>query len=407
LAHVFHIQISKNHVPRWFTEGLAEYETLIARPEWTREQDPALFEAVRSKRLPALPSMSRAFTRAEQPGDVATAYYASSRILTWMVERFGRDKVTALMGGWGQGQRTGALFSSVLGKTADEVDQDFKRQVHGDLARYRSQFVPVQRVKPPKLAKAALDKAPADAVLMTDLARSLLHANQSERASKLLDSALKANPELSDARYLKAELLASSGDPKQAKQLTDGLLKSGQDGYFTRLLLGRIELLLKDDKRAMAAFEAAHQHDPTQAEPLGLAYKLARKANDHAKEIELLKKLTLLEQHSGALYARLLHLLVEAGRHGEALPVGEAGIWADLSSFGVHYWYAEALRRAGKPREALFELESAVLCDSRPEQEQKARKSLAEAYRRSGQPAKALEQERLLQKLRAGATNGH
>jgi hypothetical protein len=62
---------------------------------------------------------------------------------------------------------------------------------------------------------------------------------------------------------------------------------------------------------------------------------------------------------------------------------------------------------APAPREALFELESAVLCDSRPEQEQKARKSLAEAYRRSGQPAKALEQERLLQKLRAGATNGH
>jgi len=34
LSHVFHLQMSKNHVPRWFTEGLAEHETIIARPEW-------------------------------------------------------------------------------------------------------------------------------------------------------------------------------------------------------------------------------------------------------------------------------------------------------------------------------------------------------------------------------------
>src|SRR6478609_7158448 len=33
LSHVFHIQLSKSHVPRWFTEGLAEYETIIRRPE--------------------------------------------------------------------------------------------------------------------------------------------------------------------------------------------------------------------------------------------------------------------------------------------------------------------------------------------------------------------------------------
>ena len=45
LGHVFAIQLSKNHVPRWFTEGLSEYETIVRRPEWQREEDPALFAA--------------------------------------------------------------------------------------------------------------------------------------------------------------------------------------------------------------------------------------------------------------------------------------------------------------------------------------------------------------------------
>ncbi|HBQ12735.1 MAG TPA: hypothetical protein DEF51_16880, partial [Myxococcales bacterium] len=48
LAHVFHIQLSRNRVPRWFTEGLAEYETIIARPEWQREQDHRLWLALQS-----------------------------------------------------------------------------------------------------------------------------------------------------------------------------------------------------------------------------------------------------------------------------------------------------------------------------------------------------------------------
>jgi len=30
LCHVFHLQLSKNHVPRWFTEGLAD-----TRPHWS------------------------------------------------------------------------------------------------------------------------------------------------------------------------------------------------------------------------------------------------------------------------------------------------------------------------------------------------------------------------------------
>ena len=46
LGHVFAIQLSNSRVPRWFTEGLSEYETLIARPEWRRENDADLYGAV-------------------------------------------------------------------------------------------------------------------------------------------------------------------------------------------------------------------------------------------------------------------------------------------------------------------------------------------------------------------------
>src|SRR5262249_41839501 len=69
LSHVFAIQLSKNHVPRWFTEGLSEYETMVRRPEWQREEDPSLYAALRANRIPPLDQFNRAFTHADDPRD--------------------------------------------------------------------------------------------------------------------------------------------------------------------------------------------------------------------------------------------------------------------------------------------------------------------------------------------------
>ena len=62
LGHVFAIQLSKNHVPRWFTEGLSEYETIVRRPEWRREHDPELYDALSRNILPGAVEMNKAFT---------------------------------------------------------------------------------------------------------------------------------------------------------------------------------------------------------------------------------------------------------------------------------------------------------------------------------------------------------
>ncbi|HHH28042.1 MAG TPA: hypothetical protein ENK57_06820, partial [Polyangiaceae bacterium] len=78
LAHVFHLQLSGNRVPRWFTEGLAEYETMLARPEWRREEDHRLYLALVAGRLPPVSRLNHAFTHARTADAITVAYYASS-----------------------------------------------------------------------------------------------------------------------------------------------------------------------------------------------------------------------------------------------------------------------------------------------------------------------------------------
>jgi tetratricopeptide (TPR) repeat protein len=123
LAHVFHIQMSDSHVPRWLTEGLAEYETLAERKEWRRHQDPDLFIAERMGRLPAVGGMNRAFSHAEHMQDMATAYYASSQIAVMLVERFGRDKLNRALRLQARGMSTNASLEAALGQVAGALSR--------------------------------------------------------------------------------------------------------------------------------------------------------------------------------------------------------------------------------------------------------------------------------------------
>ena len=52
LGHVFAIQLSKNHVPRWFTEGLSEYETMIRRPGVAARARPRALLGAQAARAP-------------------------------------------------------------------------------------------------------------------------------------------------------------------------------------------------------------------------------------------------------------------------------------------------------------------------------------------------------------------
>src|SRR5262249_44809392 len=170
LAHVFHIQRSKSHVPRWFTEGLAEYETLAERPEWSREHDPDLYQALRANRLPQVGSMTKAFTHAEELSDVATAYYASSQIMVMLVKQYGMGKMSEMLKLWGEGKTTNDVVKQVLGISSDELDKQFRSWAEQKLARYKNQFVPIAHSGSYDKAKAEVEKAPNDPAKQTAFA---------------------------------------------------------------------------------------------------------------------------------------------------------------------------------------------------------------------------------------------
>ena len=362
LSHVFHIQLSKSRVPRWFTEGLAEYETSIERPEWTREHDPELYAMARRRKLPDVERMSRAFTRAEDIEDVATAYYASSQIVGYLAERVGRGRMADMLRAWGEGRRDDAVFNTVLGQSPTDVDREFRASLELRFQRYDRQFMPRLRARPLPVIDPLSRAAPRDAELSFELALSLLRAGEPERAVKQAEHTLSLEPKNAQARYLLARVAMADEDPKKAESLVHSMLKDGQAGYSVHLLLGEIAQAKKDVAGARAAFEQAHAADPTQSEPLSALADLAAAEKVPDEEVRQLEKLSRLAEHSPSVHRRLLRQLIALGRGAEAVKAGEAALWADIDGLDTHLAFAEALQVTGDLERARFELESATLC---------------------------------------------
>jgi tetratricopeptide (TPR) repeat protein len=390
LSHVFHIQLSKSHVPRWFTEGLAEYETSIARPEWAREQDPELYQALRDGRLPAVANMTRAFTRAEELSDVATAYYASSQILTLWAGKYGMPKLSEMLREWGTGRRTPDVLYDALGKSPDQLDLEFREFAEQRLARYRTQFVPLTRGGSIPFAEEAVEQSPDSAATHTTLALALFKRGRGDKAKLELTRALSIDPKFADARFLDAQLVAHD-DPVHAVVALHQLIADGHDGYAVQMLLAQT-LGQNDEVGAKAALEAAAKFDPTQASPHYALADLAEKNGDLAAEMRALRVLCQLEQHEPKVYQRLLSRLNETGGFEEAVAVGEAAIYADVEGLVTHVQFAEALANTGRPARAIFELESAVLCDGSSEDLADAHARLGELYLASGKRSLAKQQ---------------
>jgi hypothetical protein len=89
--------------------------------------------------------LTRAFTRAEELSDVATAYYASSQIMVHIVPKYGMGKMDQMLRLWGQGKRTEDVVTQALGISADELDRQFRAFAEQRLTRYKTQFVPIGR----------------------------------------------------------------------------------------------------------------------------------------------------------------------------------------------------------------------------------------------------------------------
>jgi Flp pilus assembly protein TadD len=386
LGHVFAIQLSKNHVPRWFTEGLSEYETIIRRPEWKREEEPALFAALKGGRIPFVDSFNKAFTHVDNVEDVTMAYYAASQISVFIAEKFGFAKLVAMMPRWAAGERTPEVVKGALGITSEELDRSFREWLKPRLERYTKQYVPDLHAPPLDEARKAVKADPTNAKKQVELALAFFADGQQPEGEATLTEALRLDPKQADATYVKLRMAMSKKDLTEAEKQIAKLIADGHDGYAIRMKSADIAELKKDTIKMKADLEAAAKFDPSQAEPLQGLYDMAHKQQDAEGELKALGQIALLDQHDRKVWNMLLQRLVDRGRWEEAAKVGESALFVDVTNPKVHRLYARALARTGQFVSAVYELNSALICKPKPKDQAEIYEELGKAYDKLKQP---------------------
>jgi tetratricopeptide (TPR) repeat protein len=403
LAHVFAIQASKSHVPRWFTEGLSEYETIVRRPEWRREEDPALYAALRAGRLPTIDRFNRAFTHVDTVEEVTTAYYAASQLVVYMVERFGFDRVASMLPLWGQGKRTAEVVRQALGTTSAEVDRGFRAWLEQRLARYDRQFVPDLDAPPLADAEDAARAAPRDAKTRVLLAVALLREGDDVRARRELAEARRLDPKQPDAMYLELRLAMGDDDGGAAARLVHELETTGHDGYAVRMRAADVAEGKKDWAAFRRELEAAHRFDPSQAEPLQALVDIAHARKDAVSELRALRPLAAVDQHDRRVWSRLLDGLVARYEWDEALRVANGAAFVDPANPEVHRLRARALARAGLHLSAIEAYNTAIIAGAPPARARAIYAELAKGYERLGHPRLAARARELASKVKEAA----
>ncbi|HVJ90012.1 MAG TPA: tetratricopeptide repeat protein [Labilithrix sp.] len=394
LGHVFAIQLSKNHVPRWFTEGLSEYETIARRPEWARELDPALYQAITQNKLPGAVDMNRAFTHANDASDVTTAYYAASQMLIWTVERFGMKGVVKALELWGQGKKTPEVIKTAFGVTPEQYDKGYREWQLARLSRYKNQYLFTRRPGDLDDAKKAVKDRPNDADAHVGLALALLQSRKPSEAKAELEAALTIDPKHADAHFISARLALGQKDVPRAEKHLDAMRANGNDGFTVQMRLADVAEAKEDRAKLRFHLEAAYRFDPSQIEPLQGLFDLVHEAKDpsptkEGDELDLLRKLTQLEQHDKKIWRMYLERLVALKSWDEARRVGESAVFVDVMGGSTHVLYARALAAQNAHEQAVFELETALLLPMKDKDKASVHGLLAQSLAATKQNAEA------------------
>ncbi|MDP3068809.1 MAG: peptidase MA family metallohydrolase [Opitutaceae bacterium] len=123
-CHVVTLQMTKNKMPRWLSEGISVYEEWQADPSWGMRLDAKYREMLAGDDLVPVSRLSAAFLAPKTARHLQFAYLQSALVVEFIVGRFGLEKIRGILADL----RTGMEINVALAKHTipmPELEKDF------------------------------------------------------------------------------------------------------------------------------------------------------------------------------------------------------------------------------------------------------------------------------------------
>ena len=362
VAHVFALGLSKNRVPRWFTEGLAEWETEHHRAEWRRTTHADLARALAAGRLLSVNDLDIGFVRARSVAEVVVAYHEAAEAIGFVVRRWGFPAIVKALSRFGEGRSTIEVLREITGLDSAGFDAAFRTDLLPRLAVYRGQLL----VRPSQLGdldelREAAGAHPADVHAQALLALGLVAHHQTREAESAVARALVLAPDDPEACFAAASLAAARPDSQSlAEDRLRALLAAGVDGYDVRMLLASVLAAMDRLPAAISELERAALLDPEASEPHELLAAVAVKAHTEENALREWTLASSIDVHDLALARKVTLGNLALSRWDKTRAAAERAEFIAPYDPALRLASARAALALHDPRAAIAELEIAL-----------------------------------------------
>jgi tetratricopeptide (TPR) repeat protein len=312
-THVITLQMARNRLPRWLSEGISVYEENKGRPEWGRRQDLELVKAVQQGRILPVEILNEGFSKAKSSADLSFAYYQSYLVVEYIVEQYGFQSLKDLIYQYRTPKQAEDIFMSVFHVPLASFEKGFRTWLD---ARVRRIDVYVHQ-----------------------------EAVAAQRSAHEDEPAIPAAPSLPGSST--SEVVAETMRNRIAAQPRD---------FEAHLQLGLILSKNADDDDAIKHLKIARDLLPEYAgvpNPRQVLADLYQARDDEAAMLEELEALTRYQQHAFDACHRLAKAYLDRNNVAKAIYFLERAIAVDPYQPDVHRLLATAAYKTADYQRAI------------------------------------------------------
>ena len=264
LSHTFHLAISDNRVPRWFSEGLAVHEQRKARQGWGHQVTIPFLRALADGNLKKVSELNDGFMRPDYPQQVIFSYYQSSLVFEVIEDRYGFAAIRKMLEGYKRGETTAELFESLLSINLEDFDQEFEEFLQD---RFRIPLNGLAEIGEAPLSGSDITELedwanlhPGDFIARLRLGAALVGEERYTEAQPHLEAARKIFPNYGgpDSPYwYLAQAYNGVGDLTGAEQALSQLIQRSESNYDAYTMHADVLEQLDRPKEAADALDKA------------------------------------------------------------------------------------------------------------------------------------------------------
>jgi tetratricopeptide (TPR) repeat protein len=324
LAHVVTLQMSKQRLPRWLSEGISVYEETLERSEWGRGMDVDFAVMLGRGETLDLVDLESAF---RDPRTISLAYFQASLLVEHLVETYGDEGLHRLLRTYGKGLDSDEALRSALDTSFAELQEGFDDKIEarfGALRRAVDLGNDDILALPLEVVRAAAEKNPGVYPYQMRLGAMLREAGRLDEALEAFERAAELVPmargsESANAQI--AQIALERDDHLRAIEALERLLDADFDNVEAARTLTSVlrEQGVTDPDRLAPVYSRIVAIDPFDASAHAELGRLSLALDDAATASREFRAVLALDPvDRAAAHADLAESYLQGGRREEA-----------------------------------------------------------------------------------------